>query len=162
MKLVWSIFCFDLSRAFLHGTTTPPTPYKSGMNLITGFVGYDRLWMRCYDGISSGALCFDLSRVFLQGAARHHYTIFLELSFFGKGILCFCFDLAKVFLQDATTPPLAPNYFLNCHYLEKWALYVCFDLAKVFLQGATTQPLHHFFKFSLFWEVDIRYLSAST
>jgi len=40
------VFCFDLSRVFLQAATMLPTHKKSGMNLITGFVVYDRLWIR--------------------------------------------------------------------------------------------------------------------
>ena len=50
---------------------------------------------------------------FFSVPARHPYNIFLELSFLGKGALCFCFDLAKVFLQDATTPPIHHKLFFE-------------------------------------------------
>ena len=83
-------FCFDLSRVFFQGATTPPTPQKSGMNLITGFVVCDRLWMRQYDGYIP--FCFDLDKVFLQDTTMpplHPFflivIIFFELSLLWEG-----------------------------------------------------------------------------
>ena len=122
-----------------------PTPQKSGMNFITGFV-YDRLWMRC---------TMDISRFLLQlsqgiSSGCHHalptpQNLFWNCQYCGKGNFLLLRLSQGISSGCHPTPQNFFSGFVICvgkRVMVRRDPVFCFDLARVFLQGATMPSLH--------------------